>query len=565
MNKLLPCLTLVVILLSGSCTKSPGVEEITAPTPRFLFSTPADNSEDILLSSEVTVVYNTPIAVSESIKITVNGEEAQTTTDGRKLIFDITLEQGTTYDVNIPAGAITNALGEPAEATSFSFSTVSDSKRYEAEEASISGDAIVATSVPQYSGSGYVEQRDGNITFEVAVPETALYGITIRFSNGNERKENDLVVNGVKIATLIFDATQDWKTIFVNKIALRAGTNTITVQKNWGWMNVDYLEISPRQPDVAFNIDQNLVTTTPSKEAVNVYNYLRENFGQKVLSGAMANYSYGLEEANWMHQNTGKWPAIAGFDFINHTRDWSNTNADVLFENASGYWAENGIVTLMWHWRDPLRTTDEFYTNGTSFDVSKISNTSSAEYQAMLADIDVIAGYLKEFKDANIPVLWRPLHEASGEWFWWGAKGPEACKTLWKTMYNRLVSHHGLDNLIWVWTSDAADNALDWYPGHEYVDIIGMDIYPGENQHGSQYIAFDKVAALYEGRKIIALSECGSIPTIESMFEYGDIWSWFMPWNGDYTRSANHNGAAFLNTLFNNPNVITRDGVPSLK
>ena len=66
-------------------------------------------------------------------------------------------------------------------------------------------------------------------------------------------------------------------------------------------------------------------------------------------------------------------------------------------------------------------------------------------------------------------------------------------------MFDRLVNYHELNNLIWVWTTNTNSDALDWYPGHEYVDVIGMDIYPGENQHGSQYIEFNKVKEIFEG------------------------------------------------------------------
>lgn len=132
-------------------------------------------------------------------------------------------------------------------------------------------------------------------------------------------------------------------------------------------------------------------------------------------------------------------------------------------------------------------------------------------------------------------------------------------------MYDRLVNYHKLNNLIWVWTSDAANDAKTWYPGDNYVDIIGMDIYAGANQHKSQYYPFDRVKEMSKGRKMIALSECGSIPEINKMFSYGDIWSWYMPWNGDYTRLDTYNGVNFIKSLFQNINVITRDEMPNLK
>ena len=72
-------------------------------------------------------------------------------------------------------------------------------------------------------------------------------------------------------------------------------------------------------------------------------------------------------------------------------------------------------------------------------------------------------------------LLWRPLHEASGKWFWWGAKGAAPCKALWNLMYDRMVNHHGLTNLIWVWNSDGAD--YEWYPGDDKVDILARDFY----------------------------------------------------------------------------------------
>lgn len=551
--------------LLNACSDDDKENTESVKSPKFLFSSPANQSSNILLDSEVSLVYNTPIVVDENNNIKVNGENAVVTVNDRKLIFNITLEKSKTYEIVVPEGAVKNTVNESASEVTLSFSTVSDTKRYEAEDASLSGNATVENSLSGFSGTGYANQKDGDITFKVVMTEAGMYKINFRYSNDNSYKENDLVVNGVQLSKMSFDATNEWKTIAVNKISLKSGENTVTVKKNWGWLLLDYIEISPIDADIPFNIAADLVTKSPSAEAVKLYTFLKDNFGKKVISGAMANYSTGLEEATWMHQQTGKWPALAGFDFINYTRNWSSVNFTELVDNSKDWWSNNGLITLMWHWRDPSKTTDGFYTKDTSFDISKISDINSDEYKAMITDIDEIAIYLKQLQTAKIPVLWRPLHEASGAWFWWGAKGAEPCKTLWKVMFDRLVNYHQLNNLIWVWTSDAAGSATEWYPGNEYVDIIGMDIYPGENQHGSQYIAFDKVKELFNGTKIITLSECGSIPNIEAMFEYGDTWSWFMPWNGDYTRSDKHNGTSYIKNVFNNSKVITRDQMPSLK
>lgn len=552
-----------MVLLVTSCSKNEPVSEPSIDAPKFLYSTPANKAKDVLLGTEVSVVYNVDIKVAENSGITVNNQTVNVTVSGKKLILNFDIQKNMDYQITIPEGAIQNMDNVSATAVSFSFSSVSDSGRYEAEDATLSGGATIAKSLSGFSGTGYVDQQDGNITFKVLIPEAGKYKVNIRYASVNGDKVNNLEVNGQNIASVSFTESQTWLTTSVNKVPFNAGENTVAIVKNWGWIYVDYIEISEADEDVPFNIEDTLVTSHPSAEAVKLYDFLKNNFGKKIISGAMANYSTGIEEAQWMYDNIGKWPALTGFDMINYTTTWGKGSYADMKTNVENWWNNNGLVAIMWHWRDPLKDSEAFYTKDTSFDISKIDDTSSDEYKAMLADIDSISLYLKQFRDANIPIIWRPLHEASGGWFWWGAKGAEPCKALWKLMFDRMVNYHHLNNLIWVWTSQGNDST--WYPGDQYVDIIGMDIYPGENQHESQYAAFSKVKEMSAGKKIITLSECGSMPTIDAMFEYGDTWSWFMPWNGDYTTSDSYNGTNFLKSVMDNDKVITRDQMPSLK
>ncbi len=334
---------------------------------------------------------------------------------------------------------------------------------------------------------------------------------------------------------------------------------------------VEHEDITP-QSDIA------LVTPNPSKEAQNLINFLGEIYGKKTLSGTMAKVDWNRDEADWVYVQTGKYPALNCFDFIHHIHSpagWINYEDTKVVEE---WWDNNGIVSIMWHWCVPndMRSNNPtkfaFYTEETNFDVSKISDENSPEYQLMIKDIDIISGYLKLLQDKNIPVLWRPLHEAAGNtnsydggtgWFWWGAKGAEPCKALWKIMFDRMVNYHKLNNLIWVWTSQGNDK--DWYPGDEYVDLLGRDLYPETDIHGSQLAEFNKVKAIVEEKKMIALSECGGIPNPNSMFEKGDTWLWFMPWYGGFTRDDKINGATYWKIVMNHPNVITLEQMPSLK
>jgi mannan endo-1,4-beta-mannosidase len=315
------------------------------------------------------------------------------------------------------------------------------------------------------------------------------------------------------------------------------------------------------EPEVSrFSINAGLVTPNPSAAAIKLYQFLKDNYGRKILSGVMTLNSF--DETDWLKQNTGKEPAIIGLDFMHCNRGYGWYDNQTPVRDAKAYWAKNGIPVLVWHWRDPLRTTEEFYSNKTTFDVSKIDNPQSAEYKAMLADIDYVSGLLKELQAANVPVIWRPLHEAAGGWFWWGAKGAAPCKKLYQLMYDRMVNYHKLNNLIWVWTHEPNDEA--WYPGDDYVDIVGRDIYK-QGDHGSQSAEFNAMNALYGSKKMITLSECGSIPDVDNLSKDAAAWSWFMPWYGDYTRNSTNNSLELWKKMFSSSYVITLDEMPSLK
>jgi mannan endo-1,4-beta-mannosidase len=309
-----------------------------------------------------------------------------------------------------------------------------------------------------------------------------------------------------------------------------------------------------------FNINQSLVNPSPSKEADNLYQFLKANYGKKIISGVMTLNSF--DETNWLKANTGKEPAIVGLDFMHSGRNYSWYDDKEPIKDAAAYWQKNGIPVFVWHWRDPSRTTEEFYTKSTSFDVSKINDPESAEYKAMLKDIDYVSEMFKEMQQQNIPVIWRPLHEAAGGWFWWGAKGAAPCKKLYQVMYDRMVNYHKLNNLIWVWTREPNDEA--WYPGDEYVDIVGRDIYK-QGDHTSQVTEFNALDKLYGSKKMVTLSEVGSIPDVDNLQKDAAAWSWFMPWYGDYTRNSTNNSLELWKKMFASEYVITLDEMPSLK
>ena len=309
-----------------------------------------------------------------------------------------------------------------------------------------------------------------------------------------------------------------------------------------------------------WNVNTQLVSPNASDATKRLYQFLYDNYGRKIISGVMTLNSF--DETNWLLANTGKEPALVGLDFMHCGRSYQWYNELQPIDDARTYYNKNGIPALCWHWRDPSRQTEEFYTAKTSFDVSKVFETASAEYKAMIADIDYISSLLKKLQSENIPVIWRPLHEAKGGWFWWGAKGPEACKQLYRLMFDRMVNYHGLNNLIWVWTREPGDDA--WYPGDEYVDIVGRDLY-AEGNHSSQYAEWTDMHNRYNGKKLITLSECGSFPDPDNLIVDGAAWSWFMPWYGGFVKDSKHNPLELWQKAMHHDYVITLDEMPDLK
>lgn len=164
-----------------------------------------------------------------------------------------------------------------------------------------------------------------------------------------------------------------------------------------------------------------------------------------------------------------------------------------------------------------------FYKADTEFDAANATVEGTWENKVFTEDLKNAAAYLKLLRDADIPVLWRPFHEAAGGWFWWG-KDAASFKSLWIAMFNYFKTE-GLDNLIWVWTTEGNDS--DWYPGDQYVDIVGRDIY---NKETADCVSeYTSIAENY-GNKIVSLSECGTVGLISEQWASGARWSWFMPW-----------------------------------
>ena len=197
-----------------------------------------------------------------------------------------------------------------------------------------------------------------------------------------------------------------------------------------------------------------------------------------------------------------------------------------------------------------------------NFNCAKVLEEGTTENIIFTRDLATMATHLKALQSANIPVIWRPLHEASGNtevysdgkaWFWWGYSGADQFKKIWQYMFS-YFQQQGINNLIWVWTGAAYDS--NWYPGDSYVDIVGADIY---NVSSASAIAkqFSDMQYTYTN-KMITMSECGAIANISDIWNAGGKWGLFMPWYGNYSEGTPHASDSWWQAAMNDTNVINR-------
>ncbi|KAI1313515.1 carbohydrate-binding module family 35 [Xylaria venustula] len=426
---------------------------------------------------------------------------------------------------------------------------------YEAEDAALSGVAV-DTAQAGYSGTGYVDGFDNaadKITFNINSDSAQLYDLSIRYAGIYGAKVTTVVLNGGESTDVSLSETSEFTTVSGGQVLLNEGPNTIDIVSNWGYYLIDYIAISPSAPRPPHNVTPTLSNPNAGASANALYKYLISIYGKNILSGQQ-----DATWADWVTQQVGKTPAVLGIDLIDYSPSRvEHGTTSTTVEDALAHAEKGGIVTVVWHWNAPTGlydTADEpwwsgFYTAATDFDVAAaLSDTTNANYTLIIRDIDAIAVQLKRLQDADVPILFRPLHEAEGGWFWWGAKGPEPCKQLWNLVYDRWTNFHGLDNIVWVWNSVSPD----WYPGDQVTDVLSTD--PMSAQYNS-------LIDLGHDTKLIAAAEVGSVPLPAQLQAYQADWVWFCAWGDQFINNEQYNALDTLKSIYNDEYVLTLDEI----
>jgi mannan endo-1,4-beta-mannosidase len=459
---------------------------------------------------------------------------------------------------------------------------------YEVEDttvAELKGVELATSGSDQYisGASGDTHTADmtpgASIEYTINVEQEEFVTLYASFASPYSEKGAKVTVNGLEFELMI-PTTAGFNEYRMGVIKLNAGDNIIEVGGGWDYYRVDYIMTVPAaQPAGPLAVLPNLVNDNASQEAKDLMGFLTEHYGTSTLTGQTefprkSGDTFPLTEFDKIVNATGdNAPAVVAFDFMNYSSSHTGTDFDGLTESMiAAHNDKNIIVSALHHWRAPSANHNAegaFYTNATDFDLAAaLADTNSAEYAELIADIDIIAAELQKLEDAGVPVLWRPLHEAEGGWFWWGAAGSTALKELWVIMYDRMTTHHGLDNLIWVFTHTSSLSE-DWYPGDAYVDIVGYDGYasPANDATASFSSQYATLKNRHNGDKLVALTETGTIPSVSTMHEQNAWWSFFITWNSETWDSSSLIGpdgtdAGTIDTNYAADGVINLDDIP---
>jgi len=301
--------------------------------------------------------------------------------------------------------------------------------------------------------------------------------------------------------------------------------------------------------DYDLDPDTSLSNANATAEAKSLYNKLLGYYGSKTISGAMGSWSWGTEYTDLIYESAGSndYPGIVGFDYIHIDyagESWAADYNDI--STIKECYEAGNLIQIGWHWRVPssqanVGTPKNYSYDTKAFKIADALTEGTWQNELIKEQIAQVAASLQLIQEAGIPVLFRPLHEAAGDygygaWFWWGYEGSEYTKKLWKYLRNTLENDYGINNLIWVWTAQTSDNGNmadvsdleEWYPGDEYVDIVGADLYVDKNTTQSE--KFYLVNNSVKGKKMVTLSEIGNLFDIDGYFEEDAPWLYFMNW-----------------------------------
>ncbi|MBQ7981388.1 MAG: hypothetical protein IJ305_07265, partial [Oscillospiraceae bacterium] len=302
---------------------------------------------------------------------------------------------------------------------------------YEAEAGELAGSAAVFD-IDSASGGKAVngvnnEKKGDSLTFTVNAEYSGFYDLNFVCKSGDDAKrENYVNLDGEKIGSIICRNNGVFGDCYLKNIYLSAGEHKISIIPSWGYTDYDCLKLTENTSITAdtYKVTAPLSNPNTDENTQRLYKFLCDIYGKYSLTGQYADDGRTSTEFKRIYKQTGGHFAVLGMDMMNYNSgsvaygsDSNTVEFAYDFYNNGG-----GIVTLCWHWHSPVeyQVNDEnnpwyssFYKEGSKLDLDKIMNGEDERgYELLMQDIDLISEQLARLRDAGVPVLWRPLHEA---------------------------------------------------------------------------------------------------------------------------------------------------------
>ena len=434
-------------------------------------------------------------------------------------------------------------------------------------------------------------------TVDVVVPSSQYYDVTVRLcSNGTkvsvitggdkqiQSPDGEFMTwNGIVNGAVYAGEGNEFEPYTLHGVYLGRGENKITLQVIDGTAYIDEVSLKNGSTvqKLAYEVSNAPVDPNASLSTKTVKRYLADVYGNRVITGQFCSTGTNTE-INAIYMSTGRYSALrcADIGIFSEYYTGADKNDENEINTAISWWKGGGLVSYSWYWQSPQSENSSYFSAVTDFDLAKAVTDSdiadlnpasleayvqtgriSKECLALINDIDAIAQKLKLLDMQDVPVLFRPMPEAGNKWYWWGCDS-ESYLWLYKFLFKRITDYHQLTNIIWVWDGEG----YDYYPGDDYVDIVGMDIYTNHDISGNNRM-MDAIGYTIKS-KATALTECGRIPDPDVIARDGAYWLWFALWKGDYIIDENggiqysHVTATDLDYAYNNELFITLDELP---
>ncbi|TFG44079.1 MAG: hypothetical protein E4H43_00875, partial [Bacteroidia bacterium] len=274
-----------------------------------------------------------------------------------------------------------------------------------------------------------------------------------------------------------------------------------------------------------------------TKEAVNLFRSLFNLQNKGVMYGHQDDLMYG---STWWYEKdrsdtrefTGDYPAVAGFELghleLGHERSLDSVSFSEIAEQIRAHYRRGGVITISWHADNPLTMQDPAGKSrrqgGTAWDVSSKEVVSSIlpggkNHEMFNTWLERLATFFIGLKDDNgtpIPFIFRPYHEHSGSFFWWGTDicTDQEFSDLWRYTVNFLRDKKKIHNILYAYNTDRVitlEQYLRGYPGDDVIDMLSLDMYDrGEKFGGELDNALNFVTSeALKRNKLTALSETG--------------------------------------------------------